>query len=97
MSRRSAAANRPSDSCEPEAAVLRVNPTMCTGVGMCSFAAVGLIDVDSWGYPIMPARLDRTEMRAARSAVSACPRGALILATSLTAEEKSESAVASRR
>ncbi len=59
---------------------LRVDPTQCDGVGICAHLAPDLIAVDSWGYPILAEQgLDRRGLRAARAAVTACPRKALHL------------------
>jgi hypothetical protein len=42
--------------------------------------AADLVHPDSWGYPILTRLpLDAREQRAARAAVSACPRRALFL------------------
>lgn len=60
---------------------LLIDPTKCTGISMCSFVAPDLITVDPWGYPILPAELDSSELGAARAAVAACPRKALAVAT----------------
>jgi ferredoxin len=59
---------------------LVVDPVACDGIGMCSHLAPDLVGVDSWGFPMTPpgALTDR-ELRAAQSAVSGCPRGALHL------------------
>ncbi len=59
---------------------LRVDPTVCDGVGMCAHLAPGLVGLDSWGYPIMPREdLTGSSVRAARLAVAGCPRRALFL------------------
>ena len=59
---------------------LRVDPTACTGHGLCAELAPELVALDEWGYPIVPDRpvphaLDRT----ARRAVADCPALALAL------------------
>jgi len=57
---------------------LRVDPVACDGVGMCGHLAPELIDVDSWGYPIIAGRAVRaSQRRSAQSAVAGCPRKAL--------------------
>jgi ferredoxin len=47
---------------------------------MCAHLAAGVVAVDSWGYPIVPARaLSRREKASAEVAVAGCPRKALFL------------------
>jgi ferredoxin len=60
---------------------LRIDPSVCDGIGICAHLAPDLITVDSWGYPILdPAPLStRSEQRQAAAAVAACPRSALHL------------------
>ncbi len=63
------------------APTLRIDPSVCDGVGICSHLAPDLITVDSWGYPIVsPTPLEhRSDRRQAEAAVGACPRKALHL------------------
>jgi ferredoxin len=65
----------------PGEARLRIDPSVCDGVGICAHLAPDLIAVDSWGYPILdPAPLaSKSELRQATAAVKACPRSALYL------------------
>ncbi|HEY0530185.1 MAG TPA: ferredoxin [Actinoplanes sp.] len=59
---------------------LLVDPVACDGIGMCSHLAPALVNPDSWGYPIVSGEtLGETDLRAARAAVAACPRRALLL------------------
>ena len=60
-------------------ASLRIDPSVCDGVGICAHLAPDLITVDSWGYPILtPALLHSgSQRRQAEAAVRACPRKAL--------------------
>jgi len=60
---------------------LRIDPSVCDGVGICAHLAPDLVTVDSWGYPILdPAPLASTaDLRQAKAAVAACPRSALYL------------------
>ena len=59
---------------------IRVDPVACDGIGMCAHLAPELIRLDTWGYPIVTSVLSRhADMRAARAAVAACPRRALLL------------------
>ncbi len=59
---------------------LHVDPTACTGHGLCAELVPELISLDEWGYPILarqpvPRGLDRE----ARRAVTDCPALALKL------------------
>jgi ferredoxin len=57
-----------------------VDPLRCDGVRICAHVAGTLLDLDRWGYPLVPDReLTRRERRAARAAVAACPRRARAL------------------
>jgi ferredoxin len=59
---------------------LAVDPIACDGIAMCSHLASHLIAMDPWGFPVMPhGPLQPRDLRAARSAVSGCPRNALFL------------------
>lgn len=59
---------------------LRVDPTLCEGVGMCAHLAPGLVGVDSWGYAVPPTEpVSGRDRRAAVTAVKGCPRRALFL------------------
>ena len=62
---------------------LVVDPVRCAGVGMCAHAGRRVVDLDDWGYPLVPdAVLYGADVRAARAAVKACPRRALLLVPS---------------
>ena len=59
---------------------LRVDPTACSGHGLCAELLPELVTLDEWGYPLVdprpvPPALDRD----ARRAVAACPALALKL------------------
>ena len=59
---------------------LRVDPTACTGHGLCAELAPELVTLDEWGYPIVTDRLvPRGLDRTARRAVTDCPALALAL------------------
>ncbi len=59
---------------------LVVDPLRCDGVGICAHVARRLVDLDAWGYPIVPPHnLHGGDVRVARAAVRACPRHALAL------------------
>jgi ferredoxin len=61
--------------------VLRVNPIMCDGHGLCAELLPELIRLDDWGYPIIDTPEVPPELEGlARRAVDACPTLALLLA-----------------
>jgi ferredoxin len=65
--------------------ILRVNPIACTGHGVCAELLPELIELDPWGYPIVPRTELSDEMRAlARRAVASCPALALTVQKSST-------------
>jgi len=57
---------------------LLLNPTICDGRGLCHDAAPHLIELDEWGYPILPGAkltvdLPKSDVKAAEDATHACP------------------------
>ena len=61
---------------------LVVDPVSCTGIGICAHAGGRVVDLDAWGYPVVPeSALTGRDARAARAAAKACPRRALLLLT----------------
>ncbi len=57
---------------------LRIDPVACDGVGVCAHLAPDLIELDRWGYPVIPAGdLSRRELAAAQRAVQGCPHKAM--------------------
>ncbi|CAN5326628.1 hypothetical protein BH11ACT1_BH11ACT1_22540 [soil metagenome] len=61
---------------------LRVDLVACDGIGVCAHLAVGVVELDRWGYPIVSSEpLSRGDVGAARAAVRGCPRRALWLET----------------
>jgi ferredoxin len=62
---------------------LRVDPTACTGHGLCAELLPELVTLDEWGYPILADRpVPRGLGQEARRAVTDCPALALRLARS---------------
>lgn len=60
--------------------MLRVNPIACTAHGICAELVPELIQLDPWGYPIIPGgELTGDVLAHARRAVSACPALALVM------------------
>ena len=59
---------------------LRLDPTACTGHGLCAVLLAERVGLDEWGYPIIAAgALEPALLDAAREAASACPTRALRL------------------
>lgn len=59
---------------------LRVNPLLCDAYGHCAELLPELIELDEWGYPILPSGpVPERHRSGARRAVAACPRLALFL------------------
>ena len=59
---------------------LRVNPIACTGHGVCAELLPEVIELDPWGYPLLPAGPLASALEGhARRAVRACPRMALLI------------------
>ena len=59
-------------------ATLVLNPILCNGRGLCHDAAPDLIELDEWGFPLLPggglrAEVTRIDLKAAESATHACP------------------------
>lgn len=62
---------------EPKATLV-LNPILCDGRGLCHDAAPDLIELDEWGFPLLPggglrAALTRADLKAAEAATHACP------------------------
>ena len=59
---------------------LRVDPTVCSGHGLCAELLPELITLDEWGYPIVAGEpVPRSLDRHVRRAVTDCPTLALRL------------------
>jgi ferredoxin len=59
---------------------LRVNPTACTGHGLCAELLPERVTLDEWGYPVIsPEPIPPALRKAARRAVTDCPALALLL------------------
>jgi ferredoxin len=65
----------------PEAttvATLLLNPTTCAGRGLCHDVAPDFIQLDEWGYPLLPGHglrvdLTKADLKVAEDATHACP------------------------
>jgi len=59
---------------------LRVDPTVCTGHGICAELFPEMVKLDDWGYPIIdPVEVPASLNGMARRAVAECPALALAL------------------
>ncbi|GAA2111553.1 hypothetical protein GCM10009841_34430 [Microlunatus panaciterrae] len=59
---------------------LKVDPTACTGHGLCAAWLPEVIDLDEWGYPVLHTSRIRPDLLAlARRAAKECPTRALRL------------------
>jgi len=58
---------------------LQIDSIACAGHGLCADLLPELIELDEWGYPILPDHIPPELMAHARRAVSACPTLALRL------------------
>jgi ferredoxin len=59
---------------------LRLDPTACTGHGLCAVLLAERVGLDEWGYPLIaPGPLEPGLLDAARDAAYACPTRALRL------------------
>ena len=59
---------------------LQVDPIACTAHGICAELLPELVDLDEWGYPVLPATaVPRRLTAAAARAVANCPALALRL------------------
>jgi ferredoxin len=62
---------------------LEVDPVACDGVGLCAHLAPAVVQLDRWGYPVVPlTALSRSQQRRADRAVRGCPRRALAVVES---------------
>ncbi len=60
--------------------ILRVNPILCDGSGVCSELVPERVELDSWGYPMVSdAPIGPGLLPHAKRAVSLCPKLALRL------------------
>jgi len=58
---------------------LRIDPTACTGHGVCADLLPERIQLDEWGYPIIQPQVSPALAPDARRAVRGCPVLALRL------------------
>jgi methionine sulfoxide reductase heme-binding subunit len=70
---------------------LRVDPTACTGFGLCAELLPELIALDRWGYPLLADQAVPTSLlRRARRTVTDCPALALRLTAAPTPAERTD-------
>ena len=66
---------------------LVVDPVACDGIGICARVARDLIELDRWGFPLVPSdTLGAGSVRPARRAARACPKRALHVVPVASAE-----------
>ena len=57
---------------------LVVDPISCAGVGLCAHLASDVVDLDRWGFPVLPrGELTQAQIGPALRAARGCPRAAL--------------------
>lgn len=66
---------------------LQVDPIACTGHGLCADLLPELIELDEWGYPMIPHSVPPGLAAHARRAVNACPALALRLSRTSRQQE----------
>lgn len=69
----------PSHPPRPASHQLRVDPIACEAHGLCADLLPELIDLDEWGYPLLPTPVPAHLLPDARRAATACPTLALHL------------------
>jgi ferredoxin len=67
---------------------LQIDPIACTGHGLCADLLPELIQLDEWGYPMLPDSIPPGLIAHARRAVSACPALALRLVRTTRERER---------
>jgi ferredoxin len=56
-----------------------VDPIRCQAHGLCAELLPEVVDLDEWGYPLLPAEVPPLLLSEARAAVAGCPTLALRL------------------
>jgi ferredoxin len=67
---------------------VQIDPIACTGHGLCADLLPELIDLDEWGYPMLPDNVPAGLVAHARRAVSSCPALALKLVRTPRGQER---------
>ncbi|MGO8960440.1 MAG: ferredoxin [Streptosporangiaceae bacterium] len=67
---------------------IQIDPIACTGHGLCADLLPELIELDEWGYPMLPDHVPADLAAHARRAVSSCPTLALKLVRTSREEER---------
>ena len=57
-----------------------VDPIRCQAHGLCAQLLPEVVDLDEWGYPLLPGEVPPMLLSEARAAVAGCPTLALRLA-----------------
>jgi ferredoxin len=74
---------------------LRLDPTACSGHGLCADLLPERIELDEWGFPIILGDVPRSQIAHARRAVRACPTLALVLQRTRADQDGRESDIVS--
>lgn len=67
--------------------VLVVDPIRCQAHGLCAELLPEVVDLDEWGYPLLPGEVPPLLLSEARTAVASCPTLALRLHARVTGAE----------
>jgi ferredoxin len=67
---------------------IQIDPIACSGHGLCADLLPELVELDEWGYPMLPDHVPAGLVAHARRAVSACPALALKLVRTSQARER---------
>ncbi|HEY7858156.1 MAG TPA: ferredoxin [Candidatus Nanopelagicales bacterium] len=58
---------------------LKVDPIRCQAHGLCAELLPEVVDLDEWGYPLLPGEVPPLLLSEARAAAAGCPTLALRL------------------
>jgi ferredoxin len=67
---------------------IQIDPIACTGHGLCADLLPELVELDEWGYPMLPDHVPAVLAAHARRAVSSCPALALKLVRTSREQER---------
>ena len=67
---------------------IQIDPIACTGHGLCADLLPELVELDEWGYPMLPDRVPAGLAAHARRAVRSCPALALKLVRTSREQER---------
>ncbi len=67
---------------------IQIDRIACTGHGLCADLLPELVELDEWGYPMLPDHVPAGLAAHARRAVSSCPALALKLVRTARGQER---------